>query len=201
MQHRVGSLHCFDGNTGPFANRHALTHVDTRKDRRQPAAVTDISFFVLVRLAVRQDACGGEERFEQSGGIYEFDALFAQNALYAANERGRVLFAKRSEQLEQTPVRLHGGEDTDMLDLAGHHDFGDAFILQNLNQLAELADVDPVQRSGQAGNLGRSLVLDRYDNHIVALALSRLEGKQWETAVSGDHSIAMSGESSHSGPT
>ena len=88
-----------------------------------------------------------------------------------------------------------------MLDLAGHHDFGDAFILQNLDQLAELADVDPVQRSGQAGNLRRSLVLDRDDNHLVALALSRLEGKQWETAVSGDHSIAMSGESSHSGPT
>ena len=64
--------------------------------------------------------------------------------LNAADQRRCVLFFQRGQQFQQPPVGFNGGEDADMFDLSGHHHFGDAFALQNVDQLSELADVDPM---------------------------------------------------------
>ncbi len=167
-QHGIGAFHGFGGNAGFFADGHALADIGGGEGGSKTAAVTNIGFFFFIWLAPCEDAFGRKQGLEQPGGIDQLDAFFAQHLLNAADQRGRVFFFQRSQQFDQAPVRSDAGEQTDVLHLAGHHDFGYLFALEDVDQLAELADVDPVQRGGVLRQFGRRFVFDRDDHDFMA---------------------------------
>ena len=89
-----------------------------------------------------------------------------------------------------------------MFDLSGHHHLRDAFALEDINQLTELTDVDPVHGgSSEVSHVGSGFVLDGHDYDIMSFAASGLKRQQRKAAVAGDHSILHGRASLHCGPT
>src|SRR4051812_16307707 len=129
--------------------------------------------------------------FQQSGGVHKLDTLILKYLPDAADQRCRVLLFQRRQQFEETPVRLNRGKDADVFYLSRHHHFGNAFALENVDQLSQLADVDPVERLRQLGQFGGGLVLNCDDHHLVSLAASRLEREGREAAIAGDESVFL----------
>src|ERR1700756_4159309 len=78
-----------------------------------------------------------------------------------------------------------------MLHLACHHDFADLLGFQDFDQLPELPNVDPMQRGRESRQVRRGFILDSYNHDFVSLTSRRFKGKQRETTVAGDHSVAL----------
>lgn len=78
-----------------------------------------------------------------------------------------------------------------MLHLPGHHDFRDLFALEDFDELAELADVDPVKRRSVLRDFGRSFVFNCNDDDVVSFAICVLKREQREPAVTGDDGVAL----------
>src|ERR1700676_608872 len=76
-----------------------------------------------------------------------------------------------------------------MLHLAGHDHLRDAFLFQDFNQAAELAERDPVAARGKAFDFGRGLFLDPDGDNFVAELSRCFERQQRETPIAGDHAV------------
>src|SRR5260370_4886037 len=102
---------------------------------------------------------------------------------------GRVLHVKRAEKCERLRVRMNGRKDAEVLHLPGDDDFGDALILENRDQLAHLADRNPMAARRELLDFRRRLLADADHHHFVSQAARRLEREQREPAVPGDHPV------------
>ena len=102
--------------------------------------------------------------------------------------------AERHQQFRQFPVGTDGAEDLLVLDLSGHDGLGDALALESFDQLAELAEGEPVDRSGPVLlDLGRSLLLDgRYDD-FGAVGAGGVKDEERELTVAGDEAEFLFG--------
>ena len=139
-EHGVGAFHGLQGDAGALANGHALADVETRQGARDAAAVLYVGEFGLGGLAAGESALGGEQGLQQRGGIGQADALVREHLGDAADESVGVLLGERGEQLDQAPVGADRREDLCVLDLARHHDFLDAFLFEDVDELAEFAE-------------------------------------------------------------
>src|ERR1035437_7094878 len=189
-QHGVGTFHGLYRHAGAFADGDALSHVEAGQRIGHTAAVGDIGELFLFRLPARHHAGGGQQGFEQHGGIAQVNAFVRQDADDAADQAIGVLCRERGEQLEQTPVGGDGGKDFGVLHLAAHHDLGDAVLLADVDHLAELAEGDPVAARRQGFHLLGGFFLDGDDGDVIPELPGAFEGEQREAAVAGDQSVA-----------
>src|SRR5438876_1540366 len=76
-----------------------------------------------------------------------------------------------------------------MFHLAGHHDLGDSFALQDLDQLAQFADGNPMASPGQRFHLHGGFLAQSDRHHLVAQAARLFERQNRKPAVAGDESV------------
>ncbi len=132
----------------------------------------------------------GEQGLEQRSGIGEPYAFAFEHPGHASDERVRVLLRKRGEQLDEAPVRQDRRKDLRVHDLAGHHDFGDALLLEDIDQLSELPERDPVAARGQRFHFLRGFLFDRDDHDFVPQLARGFEREDGEASVAGDQPVS-----------
>src|SRR5690242_6047599 len=76
-----------------------------------------------------------------------------------------------------------------MLHLSGHDDVADSFGFQNVDQLAQLAERDPMAARRQPFDLRRRLFLDPDRDHFIAQPPRGFERQQRKAPVPGDHAV------------
>ena len=100
--------------------------------------------------------------------------------------------ASDKQHLGQPPVGLDAAEDLLVLDLSGHDGAGDAFALESLDQLRQLAQRQPMHRSRAVLlDLGEGLFLDGRDHDLHALRARRVQHEERKLAVAGDETDAF----------
>ncbi len=104
----------------------------------------------------------------------------------AADERVGVFGGEGEEQLGELPVRADGTENFVVLYLAGHDRLRDAFLMQQVDGLAEFAEADPMNAFGVGGEFRRGFFLDGDYRHVDALLARTFEDQKRKAAVAGD---------------
>src|SRR5579859_631975 len=189
-EHGVGALHGFDGDAGAAGDGDTLADVPLGERMCDGAAVFEIGVLVFGGLAAGHHAGGGEQGLQERGGIGETDSFVFEDFGDAADQGIGVLARQGSEQFQETPVGADRRENLRMLDLAGHHDFGDAFGFENVDQAAELAERNPVAAGGQGLNFAGGFFEDTYGDHFVAQFAGVFERQNREAAVAGNKPVA-----------
>src|SRR5262245_26490337 len=70
-----------------------------------------------------------------------------------------------------------------MFDLPGHNRTRHAFALEELDQLAQMADADPFNRARKLRDARFIFFLDRGDGHLNAFSARAFEHQEWKPSV------------------
>ena len=118
------------------------------------------------------------------------DTLVFKHARHRADQRVGISCGEAREHLHHLQVGKDSAEDLLVLHLPGHDGIGYAFGLERLDQLSQLPQRQPVNRPRVLLNIGRSLFLDRRNDHLDALTPCGLEHEEWKSAVAGDQAVS-----------
>ena len=180
----VGAFHGLDGHAGGLGDNDGLADIVVGEVARDGAAVVRCSFFLLrwARVPSARRASRAAVR-EMKSNSSSMDAFVSENLGDRAEQSESVLrVAKRKQKLGETPVGLDAGENLLVLDLSGHDGAGDAFSLEGLDELGELAEREPVDGRGAAlFDFRIGLFLDGGDNDVDPLGASRVNDQEGET--------------------
>ena len=98
------------------------------------------------------------------------------------------------EGVAHHPVRRDGAEELRVLDLPRQHYFVYPRRLEQPEQLADLAQAQPVDRSSLPVKLGRRFFLDGHDQRVDPLIARRVKHQEREMSVTGDNGVTLLGE-------
>ena len=119
--------------------------------------------------------------------------MVAQHRGDRADDAVRVSPPQLRQHRQQRGVRQQARrENLGVLHLPRHDRLGDARLLQQLDQRAELAEGNPVDRALRAGRglvqFGKGLFLGGDDRDVVPLRHGSIEHEKRKAAVTGDES-------------
>jgi hypothetical protein len=115
--------------------------------------------------------------------------FFGQHLGHRADQRIGVAHGEAQQDLGQLAVRADGAEDHLVLHLPGHDGLGDALGLEGLDQLAQLAQAQPVhRRRAVLFNRRIGLLANGRHHHVVALGPRRLQHQQGKRSVARNQS-------------
>ena len=78
-----------------------------------------------------------------------------------------------------------------MLHLPGHHHFPNVFLFQDVDELPQLPDIDPMDGLGNPSDLRRCFAFDSNHHHVMAQAASRFKRQEWEAAVPRNEPVPL----------
>jgi len=115
--------------------------------------------------------------------------LFFQHPSDGSDQRVCIPSRKTRQYLHHFQIRKDPAENLFVLHLACHDGLVDAFSLERLDELSELAELQPVNGAGHSFNIGGRLLLDRGNNHFDALASRCFQDKKRKASVTGNQSV------------
>ncbi len=102
------------------------------------------------------------------------DAFVFQDLRDGADERIGIARPEREQQLGQPPVWADAAENLLVLHLASHQGTGDALSLEDVYQLGEFPERQPVHLGAVALDGGIGLFFDGRNNNFIPLRASRV---------------------------
>src|SRR5262249_20762028 len=90
------------------------------------------------------------------------------------------------KQFRQFPIRTNRTENFCVLHLPGHHGLVDAFLVQQVNRLAQFPEAYPMQSIHSSFEVWIGFFLDRNHRHFDSLAPRSFQNKKRKSSVAGD---------------
>ena len=107
------------------------------------------------------------------------------------NQRVRILPLQALQGAAHQPIRFDGAEELRVLHLAGQDHFADPLGDQEIQELRNFAQAQPVNGARQVGEFRRGFFLDAHDQWINALVPRGFQHQEGEVSVSRNDGISF----------
>ena len=171
-------------------NDNCLADVHARNVPGHSESVRHVLRFMVVRGPPRQHARIRHQRLQEQRRIHQANPFVLQHAGDSTDQRIRIFARQREKQLRQFPIRPDGAENFVVLHLAGHDRLLHAFLMHQVNRLAQLAEAHPMQPLGDFFQLLRRLFLQRDHRHVDSLTARPFQHEEGKAPISRDESPA-----------